>query len=690
VRNHKTVLRRPLVGLLTLAALAGCGDRGIDGLRLEGRARISAVYDLAVHESYVYALERNMLRVLSARDLAAVQEGDSLAFDIPRARLAHRHPFLYLTGFGGPLGLIDVSQPEHPEWVGEWEEVTGAWNDGFEIVGDVGYLVTPSAVDGSNAAFLDVLDLTPTPERPVVLARIDLGLETRYLAGGLAEWDGRVFALSRNRVAVVDVGDPTSPFVERVLELPAGRRYWDLAVRNDTLYMLAALPAGGLAVFDASRGTRPRLLGEVLDPRLQNASDLQIDGTAVHATFKGAVDVVTFDVSNAAQPTIAFTHTIPDLWAAGLGFTVAGDRLFASGDGGPSAFFDLGADRIPRLLGHWRYDGGITSTVAVDGDRVLVGNLGGGLFVFDAVDREAPRRVLRYTTAQIDDVENFQWNTVVVGRGNKAYAAYETLLGEHLEIDADGQVRLLGRHRTRGLVRAAAMTGDHAYLGFQAAAPGRIPIVYDPASVSGAGGVEIVELSDDGIPRTVGVANLERGVTDIFVSADLAFAAHGDGGLSVLDVGDPRRPVVVGGLPGPGLDDSYPVRGGRLALSPRLDRLYLTHGGGSTDDDPYHGTGSLRIVDVSDPSNPEVLGTLSVAREDAAELLVGAEGNYAVLYAGDLIVVDATDPAAPVIVDRTLFPAGNEWSDYIDLAIDHDHVYVTAHETGLWIYRFVR
>jgi hypothetical protein len=332
----------------------------------------------------------------------------------------------------------------------------------------------------------------------------------------------------------------------------------------------------------------------------------------------------------------------------------------------------------------------MTSTVAVDGDRVLVGNIGGGFFTFDATHREAPRKLVRYTTEQIQDVENFQWNTVVVGRGDRVYAAYETLLGEHLEIDADGQVRLLGRHRPRGLVRAVAMTEEHAYLGFQAAAPGRIPMVYDPSSVSGDGGVEIVELSDDGIPRTLGVANLERGVTDIAVLADLVFATHGDGGLTVLNVQEKRRPAVVGELAGLGVDDAYPFRGGRLALAPRLGRLYLAHRGNSTDDDPYRGKASLHIVDVSDPSNPEVLGSLSVDREGEAELLVGAVGSHAVLYAGDLTVVDATDPAAPVVVDRTLFPAGKEGAGFIDLAVDRDHIYVTAHETGLWIYRIVR
>ncbi len=681
--------RHLLVGLLTLPILAACGDRGIDGLRLEGRARISAVYDLAVHESYVYALERGWLRVLDASNPAAARDVDSLEFESPRARLTHRHPYLYLTGFSAPLGVVDVSEPASPRWVGEWPGLTGAWNDGFEIVGDVGYLVVRPGSGQSGAVYLEVLDLTTSGSRPPTLARIELGIEARGVAGGIAESDGRVFALSLGRVAVIDVRDPTSPVVDGVLDLPSDRRYRDLAVRHDTLYMLIESPSGGLAVFDASRGTRPILLGEVLDARLQIASDLLIDGPVVHATFKGEVDLVTFDVRDAARPRIVYTHTIPDLWAAGLGLVLSGDRLYVSGDGGSSALFDLDGNRVPRLLGHWEYDGGMTTTVAVDGDRVFVGNLGGGLFAIDVAKRATPRKLVRFGSRQIEDGGDFQWNTVVGACGERVYAAYETLLGELLAIGDDGEVQLLGRHRTRGLVRAVAMTEDHAYLGFQAAAPGRIPIIFDPSSVSGAGGVEVVELSDDGIPRTVGVANLEVGVTDIAVSEGLAFAARADGGLTVLDVTQPRNPVVVGELAGLGVEDSYPLRSGRLALVPRLGRVYLAHRGEAVGGDFYRGRGSLRVVDVREPATPAVVGTLSLDRE-AAELLVAAVGTHAVLFTGDLVVVDVTDPEAPTIVDWTGFPPGSDWPEYIDLAVDRDYAYVTANESGLWIYRLIR
>jgi hypothetical protein len=124
-------------------------------------------------------------------------------------------------------------------------------------------------------------------------------------------------------------------------------------------------------------------------------------------------------------------------------------------------------------------------------------------------------------------------------------------------------------------------------------------------------------------------------------------------------------------------------------LAPRLERVYLAHRGDDLGDDYYRGMGSLRVVDVSAPSAPEVIGSLSVERE-AAELLVAASGTHAVLFTGELAVVDATDPATPVIVDRTVLPAARDWPEYIDLTVDQDYAYVTAHETGLWIYRLIR
>ena len=106
-----------------------------------GHARVSAIYDVEVVPPYAYALERGILRVLDIRDPTSVQEINSLEFERAQRGLALNFPYLYLYGFGQFLGVIDISTPERPIWIGEFPEITGIMNDGFYLDENTAYVV---------------------------------------------------------------------------------------------------------------------------------------------------------------------------------------------------------------------------------------------------------------------------------------------------------------------------------------------------------------------------------------------------------------------------------------------------------------------------------------------------------------------------------------------------------------------
>lgn len=701
--------RTALIALLGLALPVGLstGQPGVDQepeaeLRLVGRARISAVYDIDVAYPYAYALERGVLHVLDVQDPSAVREVGALEFEPARARAALRHPYLYLTGFGEPLGVVDVSDPAEPRWVGEWPELTGTWSDVFEIAGGVGYLVkhAEDRPEGERSLQLEVLDLESDPAHPKRLGLVDLGVGFRGEYGGIAQADGRVYlvverpvdeptpdAPTRSRLIVVDVREPAEPRLLHNLQLPAELLLKNVEVRGELLYMLVSGPTPGLAVFRLSGGGDLELLGEITDSRLWRPIDLIVHGPAVYVTFKGDIDLVTFDVSDPSAPNISGTHTIPDLWAAGLGMSRVEDRLYVAGDGGPTPILDVSEPLSPRLLGNWPFEGGMVRGIVRVGDLALVANAGGGMFVYDVSEPSAPSRLARRKAATMVGIEDWQWNVVLAARGSRAVVAYETILAELLDLSEPTTPRVLGWHRPRGLVHAVALTETHAFLGYRSVAEGRMPDVHDPTSVSEGGGIEIVDIADPRRPRRTAALDLGKPVTDVAVAGRYVLAASADGGLAVIDPRDPSKPAVVARLEGEGGVEALPLRTTRIASSADGTRVYVAHRDLSPSGEGLAQTGTFSVIDLSQAAAPRRLGQLPLAHRNEREYDIAVRGDQVVLFAGAVMIVDVSDPASPRVVLHEMPAPVRAWWEGTFLDVDDQYLYLGADEDGVWIYR---
>lgn len=160
------------------------------------------------------------------------------------------------------------------------------------------------------------------------------------------------------------------------------------------------------------------------------------------------------------------------------------------------------------------------------------------------------------------------------------------------------------------------------------------------------------------------------------LKGDYLFLANGDGGLEVVDVGNPARPVQVAELPLDGY--THRVRlGGRFA--------YLASG-----------FGGLYIVDVADPGRPQLIGTYRAfaiprerpqAQEEPDGLFPGsgdappvAATPYPQDYyeADDLPAYEGPEPDTPP----------QEFADregLIDLAVGKGRVYLAYASAGLQV-----
>lgn len=172
-------------------------------------------------------------------------------------------------------------------------------------------------------------------------------------------------------------------------------------------------------------------------------------------------------------------------------------------------------------------------------------------------------------------------------------------------------------------------------------------------------------------------------------------------GLELYDISNPAAPVFLslfdttpGGVHE--LDLTVTPSGRTLALLTSPDREALT-----SDANGVGGVGDLLIVDISDPADPTLVGEWGVldapefglafylaVRQggDARTQLHGVRANdagtkaYLSYWDAGTIILDITDPTAPIVEGRTAFPAGVEGNSHsIDIARD-DNLLVQADE----------
>ena len=141
----------------------------------------------------------------------------------------------------------------------------------------------------------------------------------------------------------------------------------------------------------------------------------------------------------------------------------------------------------------------------------------------------------------------------------------------------------------------------------------------------------VVDISNPAAPVAVGSLSMPDVVMDLAVTGDNLFVANRDAGVAVIDVSDPAAPAEVSRYSAPCCNS----RPNGIAASNGL--VYVADGN----------SGRLLVLDASDPTSLSLLSTFT-ADSTAAQVLV--EGSHAYLMAGDVHVLDVSDPLLPAEV----------------------------------------
>jgi hypothetical protein len=171
--------------------------------------------------------------------------------------------------------------------------------------------------------------------------------------------------------------------------------------------------------------------------------------------------------------------------------------------------------------------------------------------------------------------------------------------------------------------------------------------------------------------------------TSLTVHEGYAYLTNLATGLTVIDLRDPGHPSVASQTTISRFPQDVAVADGYAYVTtilPTPDEEKV-----KPNPRPY---GGLTVVNVTDPTQPHVVGTYAAYPDEYYDLgqhwAVAVVGRYAIVGPPDkwLHVLDVSDPAAPRPAQSIRVPSG-----VFDVAVAGDVVYVAAREGGLMVYR---
>ena len=182
---------------------------------------------------------------------------------------------------------------------------------------------------------------------------------------------------------------------------------------------------------------------------------------------------------------------------------------------------------------------------------------------------------------------------------------------------------------------------------------------------SNSAGLRVLDVSD--LAHITEVGNYPGDFLHLTVAGDYAYVYENaaEGQLDILDISDPHQPVLVGSLE---VNRACPISMDNLAL--HSPYLFVSSSNG------------LQIVDVANPANPAIVASLSIAR--CSPILT--VGNKLYLGGQDLdgysafIILDISDPLHPVQLGTLLYSV-NENALLYSIALDGPLAYLGMRST---------
>lgn len=508
--------------------------------------------------------------------------------------------YAYVSGEGGSLRVVDISDPTRPQQIGELAAVDPR---DVALQGEYAYLA-----DGEQGiVVVDVSD----PRHPVATgSRRTIDPQGVAVLGSLA-----LLADGRSGLKIFDVSSPYKPNRIASLETEDARR---VVLRGSLAYLADARE--GLVMLDLSRPAEPARLGTL---PVSGAVDVSLSGSLAF-TACGSQGLVVADVSDPTRPVRLYSDN--SLKAAGV--TINAGLAYVADEAGKMKVLDVSDPH--RALELETMEAADARRIVVDRDRaylldgsglkiIRLATIGksyeiGGFKTDGAAYGVSLAGGLLFLADHQGGVKVFSAATPDALQGGSALASWKTDYAEGVAVEnrlaavADGTfgVKLfdldtltataaapaapLGEYRSGGRVFSVALQGGRAYV------------------AAGEKGLLILDLQNPRNPVEAGVF-ASADARALALSGNIGVLADGRAGLKMLDFSNTVKPVQVGAM--------------RLPLARRVvvqkSAAFVV---GST---------GLSMVDISRPEAPSTLQVYETPyAEDVAvnaDLLYLAEGH---------------------------------------------------------------
>jgi hypothetical protein len=530
--------------------------------------------------------------------------------------------------------LADDQRCQETVVIGELTEVSTPF---LELQDQYAYITSP--IDGFYV--VDVSDRS----NPHIVGHVDspLLLNRASVDGGIAAVKTR-----DTGVLLVDVSDPTFPQI--VGHIESGREHEDIVVDGDILF--AARQGVGVDVYDLSDLSQPSLITTFADENAVGRMELAGDVLFIAARQNG---VVILDVSDHAQPQLlSQLDLIEDLQYA-LDLSVDQGLAVVSLESNNTALVDVQDPRNPRVLTFFPVVSGEDEpfSIAIDHHRVYLSFRFDSLYVFDISNSVDPELIGKYSI--LDDIfaMAFSGSEGYVG-GNAGFQIVDVgspklvgplryeleVFGSPVEVlPVNNGDTLLVTDQEGGLIvldvsdpSDMRMITEVDFDGDEGGFAVRLDAVWLAA---GEAGVHWLSVNDPDPPTLLDTTDTPGFALDVELWANFAFVSDREGGVQIINLSAPGRPIV-----------------GSFQTPLRVTDVRVEDGVAYVNDPSF----GVYILDVAMPSQPVLIGHIeSFGGTNTHRIELHRGYLYMGIGSGEIRVFDVADPASPVQVGSHTF-----------------------------------
>ena len=492
-------------------------------------------------------------------------------------------------GVGMRLIILDISNPVIPREVGVSVPLNGLVKD-IKVVDSIAYVVSSEGL-----WIFNVSDPTyPTKigfyETPGFAEGITVVGHNVYVADG---WAG---------LCIIDISNPKNPVGAGFAHTPGYAL--DVIVNKDVTYIAAA--GAGLRIVDVSNPASPVEVGFYDTPGYAYSVAVAGRFAYIADAWKG---VRIIDVSDPTSPIeVGFYDTLG--WAFDL--AIEGSIVYVADAFKGLRILDVSLPSSPREVGACEVKGHVEK-LFIAGGKVYVVDRNNGLRIIDISSLFSPTQIGLYSPLGYADA--------IVVSGNYAYVAAGFQGLRIVDVSDPARPLEIGFYDTQGYATSVSVVGNYAY-------------VITTPSGGAEDGIHIIDISNPRKPTKAGFYRRERrgAYWDLVVLGGIAYCVD-ENGLLLVNVSNPISPFETGYIHLSALPEEWICTTG-LDVRGTLAYVAVNEWG-------------VRIVDISDPQNPTLIGTFMDESFYALDVTVVGDRIYVAGTDKGLWLLNASNPTSP-------------------------------------------